>query len=177
VCIRYGSLLASHLKAGEAGFVTWHRPFLKLDQEDRRCDSHHVELVLHLWSPRIILATCTQTEGLPIDSDCQDCAATVLQICYHRQTGKPLGYAVAHFTNALAAQHAIDTLNDVEVDGRHIVVAPYRSRVSDPTQAKAAAPSRAPAVSTGTQAHGLVLNLHKDATWMYVSDAPQMLYN
>jgi RNA recognition motif-containing protein len=90
-----------------------------------------------------------------------------MQICYDRQTGKPLGYAVAHFTNAVSAQHAIDTLNNVEVDGRHIVVAPYRSRVSDPSQAKASAPNRAPAVGIGTQAHGLILNLHKDATWMY----------
>lgn len=94
-----------------------------------------------------------------------------MQICYDRQTGKPLGYAVVHFTSAAAAQHAIDTLNNAEIDGRHIVVAPYRSRVSDPTQPRMPPVPRGPTVATANQSFGLILDLHKNATWMCASNA------
>lgn len=87
-----------------------------------------------------------------------------MQICYERHTGKPLGYAVVHFDNPAAAQYAIDMLHNVEVDGRHIVVAPYRPRVSDASGPKPAArPASRPGVD---EAVALVMDLHKNATWM-----------
>jgi hypothetical protein len=87
-----------------------------------------------------------------------------LQICYERHTGKPLGYAVVHFDNPAAAQYAIDVLHNVEVDGRHIVVAPYRPRVSDASGPKPAA--RPPSRPGVDEAVALVMDLHKNATWM-----------
>lgn len=89
-----------------------------------------------------------------------------VQICYHRQTGKPLGYAVVHFTDAACAQHAMNVLNNAQVDGRQIVVAPYRSRVSDPNAQKKATPHRSPSAPGTNESFGLILDLHKSATWM-----------
>ena len=89
-----------------------------------------------------------------------------VQICYDRQTGKPLGYAVVHFTDSAAAQHAMGILNNSQIDGRQIVVAPYRSRVSDPSAPKKPAPHRTPASAGTNEAFGVVLDLHKSATWM-----------
>ena len=91
----------------------------------------------------------------------------LLQICYARQTGKPLGYAVVHFDNQAAAQYAIDVLHNAEVDGRHIVVAPYRPRVSDGFAPNAAARPSGPTRPTANGAVALVMDLNKNATWMH----------
>lgn len=88
----------------------------------------------------------------------------ILQICYDRHTGKPLGYAVVHFDNPAAAQYAIDVLHNIEVDGRHIVVAPYRPRAGDPTAPKQ--PPKPPGGPSADEAVALVMDLHKNATWM-----------
>jgi RNA recognition motif. (a.k.a. RRM, RBD, or RNP domain) len=101
------------------------------------------------------------------------CVEDVVQICYDRQTGKPLGYAVVHFTDALSAQQAIGALNSAVVDGRQIVVAPYRSRIADPNAPRQPAQRRAPASSPGlNEAFGAVLDLHKSATWMCALSLP-----
>lgn len=93
--------------------------------------------------------------------------ASEVQICYERETGKPLGYAVVHFTESAAAQNAINVLNNAQVDGRQIVVAPYRPRVGG--QGDRPPPRRHPTGPAGPaldEAFGLVLDLHKHATWM-----------
>lgn len=87
-----------------------------------------------------------------------------VQICYERHTGKALGYAVVHFDNPAAAQYAIDMLHNAEVDGRHIVVAPYCPRVSD-SSAPNAWP-RPPSRPAANEAVALVMDLNKNATWM-----------
>lgn len=92
--------------------------------------------------------------------------AAVLQICYDRHTGKPLGYAVVHFDNPAAAQYAIDVLHNIEVDGRHIVVAPYRPRAGDPMAPRQ--PPKPPGGPSADEAVALVMDLHKNATWMCV---------
>jgi RNA recognition motif-containing protein len=92
----------------------------------------------------------------------------VLQICYDRNTGKPLGYAVVHFDNAAAAQRAIDTVHNLEVEGRNIVVAPYRPKISDSFGPKPM--SSRPANFRHIEEYtAVVLNLHVDATWMCAS--------
>lgn len=96
-----------------------------------------------------------------------DMVGTAVQICYQRHTGKPLGYAVVHFDNPAAAQYAIDMLHNAEVDGRHIVVAPYRPRVSDATALKAS--PRPPSRPAANEAVALVMDLNTNATWMYAS--------
>lgn len=93
--------------------------------------------------------------------------AHAMQICYDRHTGKPLGYAVVHFDNPAAAQYAIDVLHNIEVDGRHIVVAPYRPRVGDPSAPKQA--PKGPGGPSADEAIALVMDLHKSATWMCAS--------
>eukprot|EP00892_Ulva_mutabilis_P006321 jgi/Ulvmu1/4060/UM019_0038.1 len=90
------------------------------------------------------------------------------KICYDRHTGKPLGYAVVHFDNPAAAQYAIDVLHNIEVDGRSIVVAPYRPRVGDPSAPKQ--PPKAPGGPSADEAIALVMDLHKSATWMDLKD-------
>jgi RNA recognition motif-containing protein len=87
-----------------------------------------------------------------------------MQMCYERHTAKHLGYAIAHFDNPAAAQYAINMLHNSKLHGRHIVVAPYKTKVRD-----ASAPQAMPAQSSPREAKGavaLVMNLSKNTTWM-----------
>jgi hypothetical protein len=60
----------------------------------------------------------------------------------------------------------MSVLNNAQVDGRQIVVAPYRSRVSDPNARKKPTPLRSPSAAGANESFGLILDLHKSATWM-----------
>jgi RNA recognition motif-containing protein len=88
-----------------------------------------------------------------------------VQICYERHTAKHLGYAVVHFDNPAAAQYAIDMLHNSKLHGRHIVVAPYRTKVRDASAPQVSPQQSSPLV--GNEAVAVVLNLNKNATWMY----------
>ena len=80
---------------------------------------------------------------------------------------------MVHFTDAVAAQHAMNALNNALLDGRQIVVAPYRSRVTDPNAPRQPPQRRSitPGLG-GNEAFGAILDLHKNATWMCVPSCP-----
>jgi RNA recognition motif-containing protein len=88
-----------------------------------------------------------------------------VQICYDRHTAKHLGYAISHFDHPAAAQYAIDTLHNFKLHGRHIVVAPYRTKVKDASALHACPPQCSPPAAN--EAVAVVMNLSKNATWMY----------
>jgi RNA recognition motif-containing protein len=88
-----------------------------------------------------------------------------VQICYEQQTGKHLGYAVSHFENPAAAQFATDMLQNFQLRGRNIVVAPYKKKARN-AAAQLTFPSQCSQFAP-YEAFAVVTNLRKDVKWMY----------
>jgi hypothetical protein len=58
-------------------------------------------------------------------------------------------------------------LHNFKLHGRHIVVAPYRAKGRDASARNVSLPTIAPKVASAGEAVAVVMNLSKNATWMY----------